>query len=153
MKLLLSGLLAAVSLFAAGLRAADDAIIAAVRAADDERVAATMAGDRARLEAIYSADLRYAHSSGKIDDKAVHVATIAKRTTHYEKFDYQSREFMVAEPGVVIMSGRVVIHSTSAKGRNENDVNFLAVWREEQGRWRFLAWQATKNPPAGPAKQ
>lgn len=132
--------------------AAEEAMFAAVRAADDERVAATVAGDRARLAAIYSGDLRYVHSNGKIDDKAEHVDGLAKRTTAYEKFDYQTREFRLAATGVMLMSGRVVIHSTNAKGKNLNDVNFLAVWRLEQGQWKFLAWQAAKNLPPVPAK-
>jgi hypothetical protein len=153
MKSFLSSAVLALSLLTARLGAADEAIIAAVRTADDERVAATMAGARTRLEGIYSADLRYAHSSGKIDNKSEHVAGIVKRTTVYEKFDYQSREFTVVARGVVLMTGRVVIHSTGAKGPNQNDVNFLAVWREEQGRWRFLAWQAAKNSPAEPARK
>lgn len=143
----------ALGLLTAHLRAADETIVAAVRAADDERVAATIAADRTRLERIYSADLFYAHSSGKIDNKAEHVDGIAKRTSNYEKFDYQSRDFKVAAPGLVLMTGHVVIHSSAAKGKTENDVNFLAVWREEQGQWRFLAWQACKNPPAEPAKK
>jgi uncharacterized protein (TIGR02246 family) len=153
MKSSFGGLLAAACLAVVSVRAADDTLIAAVRAADDERVAATMAGDRARLEAIYADDLSYAHSSGKVDNKAVHVETIAKRTNAYEKFDYRVREFRLAGPGVVLMTGRVIIHSSGAKGKDQNDVNFLAVWREEQGRWRFLAWQACKNPPVEPAKK
>jgi hypothetical protein len=45
------------------------------------------------------------------------------------------------------MTGRVVIRSTTPQGPVANDVNFLAAWRLEKGEWRFLAWQATKNPP------
>jgi ketosteroid isomerase-like protein len=129
--------------------AADSSVVAAVRAADDERVAATIAGDHARLAAIYSDDLRYVHSSGKIDNKAEHADGLAKRASVYEQFDYQTREFRLAAPGVMLMSGRVVIHSTNAKGKNQNDVNFLAVWREEHGQWKLLAWQAAKNLPPG----
>lgn len=153
MKYFFSALVVALSLIGPGLQAADDALVAAVRAADDERVAATMAGDRARLEAIYSDDLHYTHSSGKTDNKAEHVDGIIKRTAKYEKFDYQTREFRRAGPGVMLMTGRVVIHSTASKGKTQNYVNFLAVWREEHGRWRFLAWQAAKNLPAEPAKK
>jgi ketosteroid isomerase-like protein len=133
--------------------AADGDPEAAVRAADDGRVAATIAGDRAQLAAIYSDDLRYAHSNGKIDNKAEHADGIAKRTSVYERFDYVTREFRLAAPGVMLMLGRVVIHSTNAKGKNQNDVNFLAVWREEQGRWRLLAWQAAKNLPPAPVNR
>lgn len=153
MKISLHHLLSALVLSVAGLRAADDSAIAAVRAADDERVAATIASDRVRLDSIYSADLYYAHSSGKVDNKAEHVEGIAKRASAYTKFDYLRRDFKLIGPGIVAMTGRVVIYSTSANGKNANDVNFLALWREENGQWRFLAWQATKNPPAENAKK
>jgi hypothetical protein len=133
--------------------AADDKLLAAVRAADDERVAATKSGDRARLEAIYSNELHYAHSNGKIDTKASYIESLVKRSTIYEKFDYQKREFRPAGPGIVLMLGRVLVDATNASGKQQNDLNFLAVWREENGKWRFLAWQSCKNLPADPAKK
>src|SRR5436190_16047670 len=58
------------------LRAADDKIIAAVRAADDARLAATKAADRAALDAVYSDDLHYVHSSGKVDNKTSQIQGI-----------------------------------------------------------------------------
>ena len=145
MKTLLFSLLA---LLASALRAAEDPVIAALRAADDERVAATQAGDRKRLEAIYASDLHYAHSSGKVDDLAAHLDLLATRKTVYEKYEYARREFRLQGPGVAIMLGRVIIHSNRNGVPQSNDVNFLAVWRLEQGKWRFAAWQACKNPPA-----
>ena len=58
---------------------------------------------------------------------------------------------MVA-PGLALMTGHVVIGLGSAAKPGTSDVNFLAVYREEHGRWRFLSWQACKNlPPAPPA--
>ena len=145
-------LLSLLAFFAIAARAADDKIITAVRAADDERVAATKSGDRARLDAIYSNDLHYAHSNGKIDNKTSYFESLTKRTTVYEKYDYHTREFRVAAPGIVLMTGRVLIQSSSSSGRQQNDLNILAVWREEKGKWRFLAWQSCKNPPADAKK-
>ena len=153
MKSLLRYLTLASVLLVASARGTDDKLIAAVRAADDARVAATIAADRAKLDAIYSADLYYAHSSGKIDNKAAHLAGMENRDSAYEKFDYQTRDFLPAGLGLVLMTGHVIIHSGSAKGKTQNDVNFLAVWREEKGQWRFLAWQACKNPSADAAKK
>ena len=152
MKTLLR-LLTLLALFATTARGADDKLIAAVRAADDERVAATKAGDLTRLNAIYSDGLYYAHSNGKIDNKASYVESLTKRTTIYEKYDYVTREFRPAGPGVVLMLGRALIQSTSPSGKNNNDLNYLAVWKEEGGKWRFHAWQSCKNPPAEPAKK
>ena len=149
-------LLALFALFAATVRGADDKLIAAVRAADDERVTATKSGDRQRLEAIYSKDLHYAHSNGKIDNQASYIESLTKRTTIYEKYDYQTREFRPAGPGIVLMIGLVLINATSNGQKVSNDLNILAVWREEGGKWRFLAWQSCKNPPAdaaAPAKK
>jgi ketosteroid isomerase-like protein len=140
-------LLLLLSLAVASLAAADDKLTAAVRAADDERLAATQAGDPARLDAIFSNQLHYAHSSGKVDTKESYVKSLTSRSTIYESFDYQTRNFTLAGPGVVLMTGRVVIHASNDGEKVINDLNFLAVWREEAGKWRFLAWQSCKNPP------
>lgn len=152
MKTPLLRLLALFAFFFAAAHAADDKLIAAVRAADDERVAATKSGERARLNAIYSDDLHYAHSNGKIDTKSSYIESLTKRTTIYEKYDYQIRDFRPAGPGIVLMIGRVLITSSGNSGRQNNDLNFLGVWREEKGKWRFMAWQSCKNPPADAKK-
>ena len=125
----------------------NDKILADVTAADEERQAATKAGDRARLEAIFSNDLRYAHSSGKIDSKASYTESLVSHQTVYESFDYKERNFMPVAPGVVLMSGRVLVHSRNGLEKVNLDLNFLAVWRLENGHWRFLAWQSCRNPP------
>ena len=133
--------------------AAEDKLTAAVRAADDERLAATQAADPARLNAIFSDQLHYAHSSGKVDTKETYVKSLTSRSTIYESFNYQTRNFTPAGPGVVLMTGRVVIHASNDGEKVINDLNFLAVWREEGGKWRFLAWQSCKNPaPAAAGK-
>ena len=132
------------------LRAASapDKLTAAVTAADNERLAATKAGDKARLDAIFSDELHYAHSSGKVDTKASYMTSLVTRATIYESFDYKERKFTPVAPGIVLMTGRVIIKATNNGARADNDLNILAVWREEAGKWRFLAWQSCKNPPA-----
>lgn len=128
-------------------RANDDAVIAAVRAADDERVAATMAADPARMDAIFSDQLHYAHSSGKIDTKKSYVDSLLARSTVYTGYDYKQRDFLVAAPDITLMTAHVIIKAGSPTAQNTNDLNILAVWRKEGGKWRFLAWQSCKNPP------
>jgi hypothetical protein len=137
--------------FAASLHAADPKILAAVQAAEDERIAATKSADPARLDAIYSNDLHYAHSSGKLDTKESYLKSLTSKSTVYESFDYKDRRFVEAGPGVVLMIGRVLIKAVSNGNRADNDLNILAVWRNENGKWRFLAWQSCKNPPPADA--
>ncbi|MEY4938498.1 MAG: hypothetical protein RIQ93_233 [Verrucomicrobiota bacterium] len=135
------------------LQGADDKVIAAVRAADDERAAAMIAGDRARLTAIFSDDLRYAHSSGTVDTKATFTDSLASGRQKYTAISYDERVFNAIAPGIVLMTGRG--HFKVASGATANDLHlgFLAVWREEKGRWRFVAWQSCRIlAPATPAK-
>lgn len=119
---------------------------AELRAADDERVAAIISGDAARLDAILSDDLHYAHSNGVIEDKAAFIAALTSRRTVYKSFEYPRHRFIPAGPGVVLMVGRALIRAGSVDQQNLLDLNFLAVWRFEGGRWKFLAWQSSRNP-------
>jgi hypothetical protein len=133
------------------LHAAEDKSIADVRAADEERMAATKSGDRARMDAIFSNELYYAHSSGKIDNKASYIESIASKATVYESFDPKQRDFKLVAPGVVMMTTHLIIKVKSNGTSSDNDLNAIAVYREENGKWRFYAWQSCKNPPATPA--
>ena len=136
-----------------GVAVIDDALLSAVTAADDERLMATKSADRARLDAILSDSLHYAHSNGKVDSKASLIETLVTRATVYESFDYQERSFTEVGPGVVLMTGRVLVRLRNGDRPQALDINFLAVWRNENGRWRFLAWQSCRNPPPTPAAE
>jgi hypothetical protein len=153
MKTLLR-LLPLISLLAVSAFAASDKskVIAAVRAADDERVAATKSGDRARLEAVYSTDLHYAHSNGKIDNHKSYLDGLVNRTSVYQKYEYQKREFRELAPGIVEMTGRALIEAGAPGKAQPSDINFLGIWRNEKGKWRFVSWQSCKNPPAAGSK-
>jgi hypothetical protein len=136
---------------ATALRADDTAIIAAVRAADDARVTATITADPAGLAALYSDQLHYAHSNGLIDTKRSFVESLTSGRTDYQQVDYVQRDFIPLGPGSVLMKGRALVRVGIPDGSMLIDLNFLAVWREEGGRWRFLAWQSSRNP--APAAQ
>lgn len=153
---LLLRLLSLIALLGSAARAAtpaDAAVIAAVRAADDERLAATMAGDRARLEAIFSDELHYSHSNTRIDTKATFVEALATKRTVYESFEHKERTFVPASPGIVLQHGKMLARIRGASGLNTLDLAYLAVWRLEQGKWRFLAWQSCRVPAPEPAKK
>ncbi len=140
-----------VALALVSLRAADDPRTEKLRAADDERVAAVKAGDRARLTAIFADELRYAHSSGAVDDKAAYIEALATGRTKYLTWNYEERNFTFPAPRIALMTGRTRITIGKPDGASEMVLNFLAVWREENGQWRFLAWQSCKLPEPAPA--
>jgi hypothetical protein len=153
MKLLLPLLAAAALALVAPLRAADDARVAKLTATDDDRIAATRSGDRAKLSAIFSDELHYSHSNGNVDTKTAFIDTLTSGRSKYLGIDYEDRKFTFPAPGIALMTGRARVQVESANGRMDAILAFLAVWREEQGQWRFLAWQSCKvPPPAAPAK-
>ena len=115
-------------------------------AADMERVAAIKSADREKLEAILSDDLRYAHSSGTVDTKQSFIESLSTGRTKYLGLDYEERTFTFPAPGIALMTGRAHVKVANATGEADMMLSFLSVWREENGKWRFLAWQSCKLP-------
>jgi hypothetical protein len=136
------------AVLAASLPAATDTVLDAVRQADDARVAATVAASREQLAGLFSDDLVYTHSSGAVNDKAAYMAAIVSGKTKYFSIDYESRDFVSVAPNIVLMRGRCTIHSANSGQSVQNYLAYLGVWREENGVWRFLAWQSCHLPPA-----
>ena len=129
------------------LNAADNPQISALRAADDERVSATIAADRVRLSAIFSDDLRYAHSTGSIDTKETFISMVISGRSKYESIHFEERIFTIPAPGIGLVTGRASFKvSNINRGGTNNVLGFLAVWRHENGQWRFLAWQSCIMP-------
>lgn len=126
------------------LRGADDARVAALEAADDARIAAVRAADAVRLGAILSDELHYGHSSGAIETKAMFIDALVSGRIRYVAYEHQDRTFSFPAPGIALMSGRAHVKVETASGGMDAPVGYLAVWREENGSWRFLAWQACR---------
>jgi hypothetical protein len=149
MKHLAALFTALVALAASG---ADHPELARVTAADDARVAAMLAPTREKLDALLSPELRYAHSNGQVDTKAALIGSLTDGSAKYSKYDYQERTFTFPSPGLALMAGRFDVKAVVKGNAAESTISYLAVWRLEQGAWKFLAWQSCKVPPAPPAK-
>ena len=127
---------------------AEDTRTATLVAADNARVAATKSADREKLNGIFSDDLRYAHSSGTVDTKKSYIESLTSGRTKYLTLDYEERAFTFPAPGIALMTGRAHVTVANASGEVDMVLSFLSVWREENGQWRFLAWQSCKLPAA-----
>jgi hypothetical protein len=132
----------------ASLHAFADAVssLKTLQNADDARVAAMRSPDSQTLSALLSEDLRYAHSNGVVDTRASLMEVLMTGKTKYLGFEYQQRNFTFPAPGIALMSGRAQVKAATAAGEMDSTLSFLAVWREEAGQWRFLAWQSCKVP-------
>lgn len=120
----------------------------ALKAADKARVEAMQSSNREQLGRLFSDELRYAHSNGIIDTKASFIEILGTGKTKYLGYDYEERSFSFPSPGIALMTGRAHIKAEAGGALMDSVLGFLAVWREEQGQWRFLAWQSCRLPPA-----
>lgn len=123
-----------------------ESLIAAVKAADDARIATMRSPDRDKLNAIFSDDLRYAHSNGVVDTKGSFIELLDSGKTKYLGYEHKDRSITIPAPGIALVTGQARIQAESAAGKMDNVLSYLAVWREEKGQWRFLAWQSCKLP-------
>ena len=143
MKALILSLIVTFSILS---HAEDNARLSAVKAADKTRVTAMQTADRDQLTAIFSDELRYAHSTGVVDTKTSFIDVLTSGKTKYVGYDYEEQSFTFPAPGIALMSGRAHVKAETATGTMDSVLSFLAVWREEKGQWKFLAWQSCKLP-------
>ena len=132
-----------------GAPAQDDPRVAAVLAADDARIAAMTAADPEALAPLLSPELRYSHSNGTVDTKASLLELIGGKATRYVAYRPVERGIRFASPEIALEHGRAEVVLEKNGTRTEATFLFLAVWRLEDGQWRFLEWQSAR-PPAVP---
>lgn len=124
---------------------------ATMQAVDDARVQAMVSADAAKLDAALSDELLYVHSNGRVDTKASISAALVSGQSKYNSITYSQREFREVVPGLVLMNGRCRVVLGQSPPFRELDLSFLAAYRLEQGRWRFIAWQSCRMPEPAPA--
>jgi len=132
------------------LHAGDDPRLPTLQAADDARVAAFKSPTKENLGEILSEDLHYSHSSGKVDSKASFTDALVSGHLKYEAIEYVERTFTFPAPKIALMAGSAHVKAVTATGGVDAVMSYLAVWREENGHWHFLAWQSCKLPAKTP---
>jgi len=121
-----------------------DVRVESVLAADDARVAAMTAADPAALAPLLSHDLRYSHSDGSVDTRDSFLKLIGEKSTRYVAYTPVERGVRFASPEIALVHGRADVVLERNKKRIETTLVFLAAWRLEEGRWRFLEWQSSR---------
>ena len=125
---------------------AQPAVISVLRA-DKARVAAMMAGDGKALARLMSDQLRFAHSDGRVESKADYVNNLMAGETAYADAKTSELETMQVSPDVVVILGVQEMKKRLGATWSEIKLRYLAVWRNENGTWRMVAWQSAR--PSG----
>jgi hypothetical protein len=125
---------------------AEPAVISALRA-DKARLAAMVAGDGAALGRLMSDQLRFVHSDGRVESKADYVKNLMAGDTEYVDAKTSELETMQVTADVVVVLGVQEMRKRLGPTWSEVKLRYLAVWRNEYGEWRMVAWQSAR--PSG----
>jgi hypothetical protein len=126
--------------------AAEPAVISAVRA-DKARLTAMMTGDGEALGRLMSDQLRFVHSDGRVESKTDYVKNLMAGDTQYADAKTSDLETMQVSPDVVVVLGTQEMRKRLGPDWSNIKLRYLAVWRNESGTWRMIAWQSAR--PSG----
>lgn len=104
---------------------------------------AMISGERSALEAVAATNLSYGHSSGKVEDKASFVESIASGKSDFVTIDLLDQTVDVSKKTAVVR------HKLSAK-TNDNgnpgtvNIGVLLIFQKQGADWKLLARQAFK---------
>ena len=105
--------------------------------------AAMIAGNAQKMKALTADTLTYGHSSGKVQDQAAFIDTIASGQTRYKRIDLSNTVTTVTGDNAVV---RDHFSGTTESAGKLADVDFdvLLVWQKQNGEWKLLARQGYK---------
>jgi hypothetical protein len=112
-----------------------------VAAAVERLKQAMISGNRADLENIASADLNYGHSSGKVEDKASFVETIASGKSDFVSINLTDQTIKVTGKTAIVRHKLAAQTNDGGKPGNVN-IGVLLVFHKMGGDWKLLGRQA-----------
>ena len=115
-----------------------------VRAAEQKHRAAFLAGDVAALQAMFSDDFVVNSPLNVVIDKARLLDIVRKGVLTISSFEQNIEQVRRYGDVVVVMGADSVVYAAPSPnaGRTQRR-RFTDLWRQEGGRWRFVARQAT----------
>jgi len=129
-------------LFVVRASAADVSAVDAVLRIDQSRLQAMMAGDGAALGRVFSDDVLFVHSDGRLETKTDYIKNLTAGDTAYADVrtgNVQAREISA---GVVVLVGEQHMRKKLGAAWATQDLRFMSVWRRERDGWRMVAWQS-----------
>ncbi|MGO4250255.1 nuclear transport factor 2 family protein [Paenarthrobacter sp. RAF54_2] len=115
---------------------------AVIQRLEDQRYDAVLAGDVDSFEGLCHPELVYTHSRGNTDSLKDYTDKLRSGVVRYHRIDHQSETItIVGNTALVIvrMNADLTVNGTPMTMKN----SALAVWVNEEGSWKFVAYQAT----------
>ncbi|MDQ0029079.1 nuclear transport factor 2 family protein [Arthrobacter bambusae] len=112
---------------------------------EDQRYNAVLAGDVDTFERLCHPELVYTHSGGNRDSLKAYIDKLRTGAVRYHRIDHKCEKITVIGNTVLVnlqMNADLTVNGTPMTMNN----SALAVWVNEKGSWKFVAYQATPQP-------
>ena len=119
---------------------------AEVLAAEDARFAAMVAADVAGMRRWLAEDLRYVHSTGKVESRDELIAGIAAGKLRYLALTPAERQVRFLGTAAAIVEGSARIQAVAGTAIADFQSRYVAVYALDAGSWRLRAWQSLRLP-------
>lgn len=105
---------------------------------------AMISGNKAELESLAADNLTYGHSSGKIEDKATFVNSLATKKSDFKKIELSEQFITVAGNTAIV---RHILKADTNDGGIPGKVSLgiVLVWEKQGNDWKLLARRAFKS--------
>jgi ketosteroid isomerase-like protein len=123
-----------------------DAAEREIHEVEERRVKAFLDNDAAALGEIFSDDLTYAHSDGRIDTKEKFLAALKGGVLRYRSITRDDERIRLYGATAVV-NGATTVRLTFKGARRTLRLRYTGVYVMQSERWQMVAWQTTPLPP------
>jgi hypothetical protein len=120
--------------------------VAAVLAAEDARFAAMIAANPDELRRRLAADLAYAHSTGKVENREELIETIKSGRMSYVSVEPTARDVWFGSGTTAIVRGRGRFSVKAGETPLDLRLRYLAIYELTDGNWLLRDWQSLREP-------
>ena len=153
MKTLLRGLLVLViwtslPAFAAS-SAGRKAIESEIEQLEAKRIAAILQADVKTLDQLYSDEMVYIHSGGRVDTKRGYLGLLSSGSLNYVTLKYEPAAVVhIAGPDTAVVTGRATIETKNKAGQvTKRALTTATVYVRTAAGWKIVSYQGTPVQP------
>jgi Domain of unknown function (DUF4440) len=119
-------------------------VIEAIRVLEHDRFRAMVDGDVPLLNQLLSDNATFVHTSGKRETKQQFIDAILAGHRRYRQIEVQTQDVLPFGSGICVVTGRALFEMEANNGALLYPIAYTAIQAQEGGKWRLVAWHATR---------